>query len=284
MMGSSAVSALSSEHDVVGIYNSNKVEFKGAKTIQSDLASPESVNLITSLSPDIVLNCAALTDVDRCEKNPEEAYRHNVETAIHVSQGAMQSKARLIHVSTDAVFDGREGRYDENDTPNPVNEYGRSKWAAERVIRSVHGDSIVVRTNIYGCNKHKEKKSLAEWILGRLQNNKTVPGFEDVYFSPIYTNQLISIVERIIPTSVTGLLHVAGRDRISKYSFAEMVADVFGYKNSQIITSSIDEVNLEAPRPTDCSLDSSYVEKKVGSRLPSTKEGLKRFKKDYIKK
>ena len=125
---------------------------------------------VTNTRPDCIINCAALTNIDQIEKNPNEAYDVNAYGAENVAKIANLKKIRLIHLSTDSVFDGIQGLYSENDEPNPLNEYAKSKRLGEKLVESAMENCVIVRTNFYG--NHKEGESLFNWILKNLKENR----------------------------------------------------------------------------------------------------------------
>ncbi|MEO8027448.1 MAG: SDR family oxidoreductase [Bryobacteraceae bacterium] len=247
-----------------------------------DLRDPRIVeDIFARHRPSAVVHCAALTDVDRCETNAEEAWLVNVEISRQLAACAEVARARFAYISTDSVFDGSRGGWKEEDTPRPLNAYARSKLEGEKAVLRECPDALILRTNIYGWNRHarsRPKPSLAEWILERLDAGLEVPGFTDVRFSPILANHLAAPILELLREGHSGLLHMAGSWSGSKYEFATRVAETFGFDASEILPAKLAGAKLRAPRPLDTSLDVGKVCRTLGARLPGLDDGLRRFR------
>ena len=278
LLGSNIAKLAASEFDVHATYNKNKVRIKDVHFFQLDLTKKEQLVKIEQIRPDFIIHCAAITNVDYCEDHPNEAYNQNVLTSINIAEIAKKIRAYLIHISTDSVFDGEKGDYKEDDTPNPINIYGKTKLKAEQNVLSTHAHSCVVRTNIYGWNK-RDKFSLAEWMLNKLTNNEELPALKDVYFSPILVNDLAEVLFKLQERKYAGIIHIAGSEICSKLDFAYMVAEVFDLDKSLIKPVSIHELGLKAPRGKNTSLNVSKAEKILKEHLPKAKDGLVKMKK-----
>jgi len=276
-LGSNIVMAARSRFEVSASYNNNRVEMSGAKFLKADLTDKSQFKQIEQFSPDLIIHCAALTNIDICEDDPDEAYRQNVLASRHIAQLADQTGAYLIHISTDAVFDGRAGNYRETDEPNPISVYGKTKLQAEHEVLSIHPSSGIVRTNIYGWNK-RDKFSLAEWMLNKLEKNDELPAFKDIIYSPILVNDLIVQLFALYDKKFSGTLHLAGGESCSKLEFANVLAEVFALDKSRIKATSIDDLNLRAPRGKNISLDVSRAQELLNTSLPKVREGLMEMK------
>lgn len=224
------------------------------------------VQLLERFAPDVIVHAAALTNVDQCEAQPAVADSVNRRsTELLAAAGT-----RVVLVSTDSVFDGTRGRYSEDDTPAPLNEYARSKLRAERhVLDTEHG--ICVRTNFFG--RSSRGHGLAEWLLRELGAGREVVGFEDVVISPLYCRDAAKALAEIALGDSAGLLHLGG-GAVNKYAFGVLLAERFGFDRSLVRRGSIHDVNLRAPRPLDTSLDSSRAESLLGRALPSIEESV----------
>lgn len=227
--------------------------------------------------PHAILHCAAAADVDWCEANPKEAEAINVGASVLLAEIAASFNARFVYISTDSVFDGKRGGYVETDEPAPLNVYARSKLAAEREIQRRNSSSTIVRVNIYGWNA-QDKESLAEWILRRLEDGKDVPGFTDVCFNPLLANDLAATVFAMLQRELTGLYHVVGSERITKFEFARRVAATFGFDPARITPCQVKDMNLKAERPSDVSLNTEKISHALGRSMPDVDSGLRRFR------
>lgn len=279
LLGSAVARRAAPEYDVVATYHTRPVSFAGVECIELDLTDPEDTRVLETVEPDAVIHCAALTDVDECERRPERARRYNVDMATGVAEMAESLGARFVQISTDAVFDGREGRYTERDTPSPRNVYGETKLSGECAVRRTLDDHVVVRTNFFGWNA-TTGQSLAEWGLSRLRRGEEVPAFGDAHFSPTYTGHLAECLLELVEHDFCGVLHVAGRDRCSKLEFARELARVFELEESLVVPSSMDDADFDARRGRDLSLSVEKARSVLQSRLPTAREGLVAMRRD----
>ena len=265
-------------HQVIATYNRNNIEIPGVQCVQIDLTDSQAVeNLLQGYRPDWVVHCAAATDVDWCEAHEQETFLTNAEASRHVALQSKRSGSGLIYISTDSVFDGQSGYYGEKDTVGPVNVYAASKLAGELAVLDEINDVLILRTNIYGWNA-RDKRSLAEWILDRLDLGQDVGGFCDVIFTPVLVNDLAEIVFSMMEEHMHGVYHVGSSTACSKYDFALQLADVFNLDGQSIRPIPIREANLRAPRPMNTSLNTGKLKRDLRRELPSIESGLYRFK------
>jgi dTDP-4-dehydrorhamnose reductase len=253
--------------------------FDGAGLVFCDLAAPGAAeDLITECRPISIIHCAALTNVDGCEADPESTWRINVEMPQQLAALAVEHGAQFVHISTDSVFDGKSQSYAEEDAVQPLNTYAWSKLEAEIAVQEAFPGALVLRTNFYGWNMQR-KTSLAEWILNRLESGAGVPGFDDVTFCPILVNDLGDLILDMLDRKLTGLFHVGASEACTKYQFALRLAEVFGADRSLVQRASVDTAGLGAPRPKNTSLKVDRLARALGRRTPTVYEGLARFKK-----
>ena len=263
--------------EVSATYHSNPVSIPGVDCFRTDLTDADCVVTIRRRSPDLIIHCAAQTGVDFCEEHPEEAYRQNVLASVRVAEAARQSGARLIHISTDAVFPGDRGDYRESDLTGPANVYGKTKLEAERQVAAALPDACIARTNIYGWNL-RNKSSLAEWMIDRLDKKERMPAFRDVIFTPLLVNDLGDALFDLYRRDYHGVIHVCGGEACSKMDFAYLIADVFGLDPGLILPSSVDGAGLKAPRGKNTSLNTDLAARVLGRRLPGVRQGLERMR------
>ncbi len=238
-------------------------------------------NNLNKISPDIIIHCAAIVNLNICEENKKAADALHCEVTNILSSFNSKS-TKFIYISTDSVFDGKKGNYTESYIPNPINYYAKSKLKGERAALQNNDNSIIVRTNIYGFN-YPLGNSLAEWAIINLKQGKSINGFTDIIFNAIYTKQLARIIRYlIIKNNYKGILNIAGNEYVSKYEFLLRLAKVFNYSPDLIIKSSINDMNFIVPRPQNTSLNISKL-KNVINEIPGLNEGLKEFYKDYKK-
>jgi dTDP-4-dehydrorhamnose reductase len=278
ILGASLV-ALAQEQgrEVAGLYHRHAVHLPGATMLAADLTEESEVEKIfDEVRPESVIHCAAATDVDWCEENPEEAHSINVAASARIAGRASRIGARLLYVSTDSVFDGIRGRYAESDRPMPLNVYARTKLEGEQVVLDRNSSAAIARVTLYGW-RAKNKPSLAEWILEELAAGGQVPGFSDVIFCPILANDLAEVLLAMVDGSLRGLYHVAGSEPVSKYEFARRVALTFGYDPARVVDARIAGRKVKAVRPRDTSLITEKICAALGRAMPDVDSGLRKF-------
>ena len=231
------------------------------------------VSRMEQCRPDWVIHCAACTDVDHCEEQPEFAFRLNAVAAGEMARATANIGAAFAYISTDSVFCGEAGKYAETDPPSPINTYARSKLAGEERVFYAHSSALVVRSNLFGWNAQR-KQSLAEWILNRLEAGKTVPGFSDVWFNPLHAADLADVILQLLDRGTHGLLHAGSADACSKYEFARIVAETFEKDVEQVKLTALSDVPMRASRPMNTVLDVTQICSLLGRGMPTIREGV----------
>lgn len=280
LLGSNIARRAGTTFRLVAVHRSHPISFPDCTCLPLDITNPDAVNeLFRSAHPDLVLHTAAIADVDYCEDHPEKAWNTNVEGTANVAQACRKIGAKLVHISTDAVFDGTRGLYREEDEPHPINTYARTKLEAERRVMETVPESLIIRTAFYGRGP-SGRKGLAEWTLEQLRRGEPFPMFTDVFFSPIYIGDLIEIIFEAHAQGLAGIYHVGSRERCSKHEFGMALARTFGFDPANLKAGVLADVPLRAPRPKDISLDTSRISRALGRPMPGLEEGLQRFRKD----
>ena len=204
---------------------------------------------IGELSPDVVINAAAMTRVDDCESHVEEAFRVNALGAGNVAAAASDSGARLVHYSTDYIFDGRkQGPYVEDDPPSPLGVYGRSKLQGEELVRTRCEEHLIIRTAwLFGCSG----PNFIRTILTAARNGRQLRVVNDQFGSPTYTVDLADQSMRLVEAGVRGTYHVTNRGSCTWYELARFALDcaAMGAVNVEPVTTA--EYPRPAPRPAN---------------------------------
>jgi len=269
-------------NQVFGLYNTHPVFIPDVEMYEVNLLDyPKTRALISKLHPDIVIHCASRTDVDMIETNKEEAWQANVLTTRVLLDSIRDKECKFIYISTDSVYSGRRGPYDEDMETNPCNWYGKTKFESEGFVCDRSG-SLVLRTNLYGWNI-QDKLSIAEWFLSRLKTGQPTTGFCDVCFSSIYTFLLAEILEKCIERDLIGIYNCACRNAWSKNEFGLRIAELFGLDPSVILSGSIDNAGLMAKRGKDLSLNVKRLEAALGENLPTMSQSLSCLFEDWKK-
>ena len=278
LLGLNAALALRGSHQVVGTYRDHPVHIDDVTSFRIDLQdSIATERILASSSPDLVIHAAGLTNVDACEASPALAYALNAESARSVAAAARRVSARLIHVSTDHLFDGEHAMSRESDLPQPLNVYAQTKLAAERLVIAEHPDALVVRTNFYGWG-HPHRQSFSDWIISALRDGRTLTMFHDVYFTPILVNDLVDAMMKLAALGASGVCHVAGGERLSKHDFALALARQFTLDEGLLQPVSVSGFGFKARRPRDMSLDTTRVSTLLGHVMPNVEDGVQRLK------
>lgn len=256
-----------------------------AVTVQFDKPTVRQlIEILSDISPDLVVNTAAATNVEYCELHPEYAFEINVLFAERLASACYYLKIPLVHFSTDHLFSGLFSFASEETEPQPLNVYAITKAQAEyRVLNKCH-NALVVRTNFYGWGT-SYRTSITDRIIYSLQKGIKYTAFSDVYFSPILISDLIPIVYALLDLGACGIFHVVGDQRVSKYDFGLLLAKVFGFQSSFIEPISIDSKPNLVQRPKDMSLSNQKASHLLGYSFGSVLDGLIQLKnqstKDY---
>jgi dTDP-4-dehydrorhamnose reductase len=269
-------------HTVFGQVNSRRLNTNLFEVIQADLLAPGSLpRLLDQTRPDWVIHCAALANIDACERDPQQAQQLNSEIPRQLARHVARSGARLLHVSTDAVFDGLHGNYTEQDTPNPLSVYARSKLMGETGVAEEDPQAVIARVNLFGWSA-SGKRSLAEFFFNRLNASQTCMGFTDVFFCPMLSNDLGQVLLNMLDSKLSGLYHAAGSACTSKYEFGVRIARIFGFDENLIVPSSVNDSGLPAARSPKLTLDTSKLAAALGEPLPEYSAGLQKFFGQYL--
>jgi dTDP-4-dehydrorhamnose reductase len=293
LLGINLALEMAAEHHVVGVTNDHPLRVsalpagKAFEIIQADLTIPGKLkNLLDSVQPEWIIHCAALANLDACETNPQLAHRLNAEVPGELAMLTAKAGVRLIHISTDAVFDGKKGEYDEEDSPNPLSVYARSKLEGERRVIDANPEAVVARVNLHGWSI-TGKRSLAEFFFYNLQAGKTVLGFTDVYFCPVLANDLAPIFITMLEKGLTGLYHAVSGESLTKYDFGLRIASKFGLNENLIRPASVEEAGLKAARSPRLTLKTEKLSRALGMQLPIILPGIDRlyrlYQQDYPK-
>lgn len=274
MLGLSVLSTLGDRYRCVGL-SRQPLPAVDAEWLRGDLTVPDMGEKVAAQCPDVVLHCAAMTNVDECERHPDLATRLHVESTATLADVCSRLGAKLIYVSTDSVFDGsKKSPYVESDAANPLNVYARTKYEGERRTLETSG-GLVLRTNIFGW-RWKGQKSFSEWVLDGLQKQSPLNMVTDVIYSPIATVELARLVGQCIDAGTSGLFHAAGSEALSKHEFALRVAAAFGLPSSCMRPIKLAEmVALDARRPTYMALDSSQLAAELHHPMPDVDQSIK---------
>lgn len=239
-------------------------------------------SVLHDVRPEVVVNLAAATDVDRCEDNPQWAYDANVKPLLSLLQASSLSGVQpyIVHISTDQVYDG-EGPHCEK-LVRPCNVYALSKMAGELALCKYH--SAVLRTNFFGASRSSSRRSFSDWIVNSLRFGLPITVFDDVLFSALHLDSLCDVVIRALEVRPCGAFNVGTSDGISKADFAFELAGRLGLPTHTMGVGSVNDLNLRARRPLDMRLNPARFEHAFGMVSPTMSAQISYTAEDYNEK
>jgi dTDP-4-dehydrorhamnose reductase len=268
MLGSECKSVLSQEHEVVA---PDKTEL--------DIISWDGViENLQEVSPDVVVNCAAITDVDACEREAFTVRKINVEGPRNLAQGCARFECKLVHISSDYVFDGQKmipQPYFEDDTPNPLSAYGKSKMESESAVRDNSPNYIIVRSGwLYGING---KNFISSIIFQAVQKRpKMLRVASDQYGSPTWAHRLALQIRELLLHEGRGTYHATAEGYCTRFEYAKYILDKLGLEAS-IEPCSMMDFQGAARRPANCLLENRVLKKQGINVMRRWKEDLDLF-------
>lgn len=265
------------QHAVTGVVNSHPLVNAPFPVLQADLTAPGAIErLLADTRPEVVINCAALALPDAAEKDPGLTQRLNVDMPAQLAAVCRAQGVRLVHISTDSVFDGQRGGYCESDAPNPLNVYARSKLASEQAVAAADPQALIARVVFYGWSL-RGQRSLSEFFYYNLSAGRAVNGFTDVVFSPLQVNDLVDLLLQMTARRLSGLYHVFSPTAISKYDFGVAIARRFGLDETLVKPASLAAGGLAARRSPDLSMNIDRLVAALGVTPPDHAAGIDRL-------
>tara|TARA_B100001996_G_scaffold380465_1_gene367956 strand:- start:1160 stop:2035 length:876 start_codon:yes stop_codon:yes gene_type:complete len=245
--------------------------------ISLDVRNKVSINeIFKSFDIDIIIHLAALTDVDECEKNPIKAKEININGTKNFCENF---DGYFVYISSDYVFDGKNGPYSENNPVRPINIYGATKLEAEKVVLSKSGDNLIIRSNVIYDYNLNSKASFLNWIIESLKNNKKIKVVNDQYNNPTSADSLAIAIYKSIKNKLNGVAHWADKEIVNRYEFSIKIAKVFDLDAGLISPISSDELNQLARRPLNSGLSSGFLSKKINMKPSRLDDSLSIIKK-----
>lgn len=281
LLGINFAQEVMTAHEIIGV-DRGKLKSAPFKVLKYDLLDANAADaILDSARPDWVVNCAALADLDLCEEDPDLAKRLNADLPRRLARVCKTRGISFAHISTDAVFDGqKDGFYSEEDPPNPVGVYSKTKLDGEWAVLTENPQAIVARVNFYGWSLGG-RRSLAEFFYNNLTNNKSMSGFTDVIFCPMLVNDTARTLVKMLQGGLKGMYHLVGPQAMSKYQFGVEIARRFHLKESEITPKSVNFSGLIAKRSNNLWLSNRKLSTDLGEDLPNFSTGLNEFYTQY---
>jgi dTDP-4-dehydrorhamnose reductase len=286
-LGSKIIEQGRERHSLYATYLTKSPFLDSSRVYQVDKTNEKSIQeVIAKIKPDVVIDTAALHNVDRCETNKEEAHLVNTVGTRTIAKACKTHGAKMVFVSTDYVFDGKKGLYQETDQPTPINYYGQSKLDGEQAIKEECEKHAITRTSvIYSWVSANSSQSssgkplnFVMWATQKLRKGEPMNIVNDQYSSPTLADSLAEALIKICEDDVIGLYHIAGKTRINRYDFTVKLAEKMGYNTSLIKPVSSSSFKQIAERPMDSSLKVEKIEKTLKMPMLSIDQALTIFK------
>lgn len=233
---------------------------------------------ILEFCPDYVINTAAFTNVDKCETERETAWTVNVKAVEYLAEACRAIDAHLIHISTDYVFDGKQGPYSEVDKTNPISYYGRTKLASENALKISGINYSIIRTNVLYGAIEKGKADFVYWVVQSLENGKDIKIVTDQFNNPTFVEDLVSGINKIIEFKRSGIFNIGGRDFLSRFELTKLIADYFELNKNLIHPILTEELNQAAVRPLKSGLVTLKAETQINYKPHTIIESFEKIK------
>jgi len=281
LLGSYFLEEKRKKHSISGTYSSNKVDYAGVDLFKLNVRNKKKVlELIKKIRPQVVVHAASIGNVDYCEKHSKEAHEVNVEGTKNVLEGCINVGAKIIFISSNAVYNGKKPPYNEKSTKIPLDVYGKTKQKAEEAVINSGVPYIIIRLmTMYGWQPKGARVNPATWVIEQLTNKNPIKVVEDIYNNHLWAGQAADVLWKIIEKNKNEeIYNVAGSDCISRYELALKVADVFSLDASLISPVKNSFFKSLAPRPKNSCFDTTKIRNKLGIKPFSVAEGLKEMK------
>lgn len=283
MLGQRAVQFYSSKENIELLATSveEKSVIDTVEYISSDIKNRDSIKkIIHNYYPDFIVHTAAFTNVDLSEKLREEAWKINVKGVEYIAEAARAIDAHIIQISTDYIFDGKSGPYDENATPDPVGYYGRTKLASENTLRISGTFFTILRTNVLYGIAHNSRPDFVRWVINSLRNKQEIRIVKDQINNPTFIDDLIQGINKIIEFRKTGIYNIGGQEFLSRFDFTMRIADFFNLNKNLITPIITEELKQPARRPLKSGLLILKAETELGYKPHTITESLAAMKKE----
>ena len=279
LIGKELIKKASVSHKIFATYNNRDFTMSNITTVKflfpNDLEKLEKI--IIKESPDVVINLIGISELNYCENNKKEIYKLNTEFTEKISNICNKINSKFIHISTDYVFDGKDGNYKEEDITNPINYYGYTKQISE--IKALnYSNSVVIRTSfIYDS---KLETNFLKFIFKKLHKGEEVITFNDVFTTPIFLDELIEGILKIIDSDEIGIFHIVGNECVSRFNFAKIIAKKLELNEKLIIPKSVKIIEKKILRPQNSCLNNNKIKQILGVKFSKLEENLEKIKKN----
>jgi len=255
----------------------NRLSNKTGYTYQPlDITDKDDVDFVMDkFKPEFVINSAAMTNVDQCETMKDDCWQLNVRAVEYIAEACQRHKSFLLHLSTDFIFDGEDGPYDEEAVPKPISYYGTSKLAAERILMKSKINWAIARTVlVYGIAEDMSRTNIVLWVKKSLEDKKTIQVVNDQWRTPTLAEDLAMGCFQIIQKQATGIYNISGSDFLSPYQMAIKTAEFFNLDKQYIVESDSKKFTQPAKRPPKTGFIIDKAIKNLGYKPHTFDEGI----------
>lgn len=252
------------------------IDKNGYKFLSLDISDQKNVHeVIDQVDPDHIIHTAAMTQVDACELDHEACDKANVEAVQYIVDAAERNNCHLVHISTDFIFNGEEGPYDEEGTPDPLSYYGNAKWKGEQIVQKSNLRWAILRTVlVYGIVDNMSRSNIVLWAKGELEKGKTINVVDDQFRSPTLAEDLADGCILAVDKNATGVYNISGKDQYAIIDLVRTVADYYGLDKSLINPVSSETLNQPAKRPPITGFILDKARRELGYDPHSFTEGI----------
>jgi len=263
----------------------NRHPNKNINYVQLDITDEKNVQeVLQAQQPNFVINTAAMTNVDACETDKALCDKLNIDAVIYLSKASTNINAKLIHISTDFIFDGKNGPYKEDDAPNPLSYYGISKLKGEEIVKKYANNFAILRTVlVYGVVNDMSRSNIVLWAKQALSEGKSINVVDDQFRTPTLAEDLAMGCKLVCDKNAQGIFNISGKDFMSIYELVERVAKFYGLSMATVTKSDSKNLNQLAARPpvTGFVLDKAIAE--LGYKPHSFEQGIEIMQKQLPK-
>lgn len=281
MLGQRLIEFYNKLNDVELISTSveEKSVFDDVDYVQADISNRNEIKkVVYDFCPDFIINAAAYTNVDKSESERELAWKINVKGVEYLSETARVLDSHLIHISTDYIFDGKNGPYTENDTPNPLGYYARTKLASENTLKISGCKNTILRTNVlYGTAKFS-RPDFVKWVVESLRANKEIRIVDDQINNPTFIDDLVQGINKIVELRKEGIYNIGGNEFLNRYEFTLMIAEYFKLDKNLVKKIKTEELNQPARRPLKSGLITIKAQSELGYKPHTINQALELMK------
>lgn len=282
LLGQKLAEQASSKYSILGVDLQDEPVMKKIKFVyrKLDLTDRRKVKeAILSFHPGYLINTAAMTDVDGCEIEKERCWRINVEAVEHITFAAQMTGTKIVHISSDYIFDGKNGPYSEDSLPSPLGYYGRSKLASENLLVASNLEHAVVRTMVLYGHGMEVRPNFVTWLINMLKKGERVTIVTDQFGNPTLIDDLAAAILKIIELKKWDLYHICGSELIDRYHFALKIAEIFKLNKNLISATTTPELKQQALRPLKSGFIIEKATSEFGIKMSNIEDGLKKLKK-----